>query len=70
MANYTAGVRFIDLSSIGTKNIIETGYFDTYPANDGASFNGVWNVYPYFNSGNIVISDSNKGLFIVRKTGS
>jgi choice-of-anchor B domain-containing protein len=70
LANYTAGVRFIDVSSIGTKNINETGYFDTYPANDGASFNGVWNVYPYFNSGNIVISDSNTGLFIVRKSGS
>lgn len=70
LANYTAGVRFIDVSSIGTKNIIETGYFDTYPANDGASFNGVWNVYPYFNSGNIIISDSNSGLFVVRKSGS
>ena len=48
----------------------EVGYFDTYPPNDEANFNGVWSVYPYFKSGNIVISDSNKGLFIVRKTVS
>ncbi len=67
LANYTAGVRFIDISSIDGKSISETGYFDTYPENDGANFNGVWNVYPYFASGKIVISDSNRGLFIVKK---
>ncbi len=70
LANYTAGARFIDISSIESSTMTEVGYFDTYPSNDGANFNGVWNVYPYFNSGNIVISDSNSGLFIVRKTGS
>lgn len=70
LANYTAGVRFIDISSIGTGAMTEVGYFDTYPVNDGANFNGVWNVYPFFSSGNIVVSDINRGLFIVRKTGS
>ena len=45
----------------------ETGFFDTYPSNDNASFNGVWNVYPYFASGNIIISDINTGFYIVRK---
>ena len=70
LANYTAGVRFLDVSTIGTGAITEVGYFDTYPANDGANFNGVWNVYPYFSSGNIVVSDIDSGLFIVRKTGS
>jgi choice-of-anchor B domain-containing protein len=70
LANYTAGVRFIDISSIGSSSMTEVGYFDTYPSYDGANFNGAWNVYPYFNSGNIVISDINRGLFIVRKTGS
>ena len=67
LANYTAGVRFIDVSSIGTKNFTEVGYFDTYPNNNGANFNGVWNVYPYFDSGKILVSDINKGLFIVKK---
>mgnify|MGYP005990997481 CR=1 FL=1 len=70
LANYTAGVRFIDISNIGTKSITETGYFDTYPESNTASFNGVWSVYPYFASGNIVISDSNRGLFVVRKSGT
>jgi choice-of-anchor B domain-containing protein len=70
LANYTAGVRFIDITSIESNTMTEIGYFDTYPSNNAANFNGVWNVYPYFNSGNIVISDINRGLFIVRKTGS
>ena len=30
-------------------------------------FNGAWSVYPYFNSENIIISDINSGLFIVKK---
>ncbi len=68
MANYTAGVRFINISDIENKNIVEDGFFDTYPANNGVSFNGVWNVYPYFESGNIIINDINGGLFVVRKS--
>ncbi|CAL2102639.1 Regulator [Tenacibaculum sp. 190130A14a] len=67
LANYAAGVRFIDITSIGSKSISEVGYFDTYPENNNASFNGVWNVYPYFKSGKIVVSDSNRGLFILKK---
>ena len=31
------------------------------------AFNGAWNVYPFFNSENIIISDINSGLFIVKK---
>lgn len=67
LANYTAGVRFIDISNINGKNITETGYFDTYPNNDNANFDGAWNIYPYFESGKIVVSDINSGLFILKK---
>ncbi|WP_430410581.1 choice-of-anchor B family protein [Kordia sp.] len=68
LANYTAGVRILDISNIGANQIQETGYFDTYPSTDNATFNGLWNVYPYFESGNIVLSDINSGLFIIRKS--
>jgi len=68
LANYTAGVRFIDISNIANGTMDEIGYFDTYPANDGTNFDGVWNVYPFFESGKIVISDINSGLFIVKKS--
>lgn len=67
-ASYTAGVRMIDVTNIATNNLAEVGYFDTYPANDSTSFHGAWNVYPYFASGNIIISDIEGGLFIIRKS--
>jgi len=68
LANYSAGIRVIDISAISTETMTEIGYFDTFPSNDNASFNGVWNVYPYFESGNIIISDINTGFYIVRKS--
>lgn len=66
-ANYTGGVRMIDVSTVENKVFSEVGYFDTYPANNNTAFNGVWNVYPYFPSGNIIISDINNGFFVIRK---
>ncbi|MDY0780646.1 choice-of-anchor B family protein [Tenacibaculum sp. IB213877] len=72
IANYTAGMRVLDISNIGasSNSMTEIGYFDTYPSNNGTSFNGAWSVYPYFPSGNIIINDINGGLFIVRKSGT
>jgi len=67
LANYAAGMRVLDISSIGSSAIQEEGFFDTYPTNDDAVFKGAWNVYPYFESGNIIVSDINSGLFILRK---
>ena len=68
LANYTAGIRVLDLSQIGNNTISEIGFFDTYPENDSAAFDGVWNVYPFFTSENIIISDIDRGLFIVRRS--
>lgn len=66
LSSYRAGLRIIDISDIENGNMSETKYFDTYPNNDSANFDGAWSVYPYFESGNIVISDIDRGLFIVR----
>ena len=67
LANYNAGLRVIDISQIDSGTMTETGYFDVYPANNASGFNGAWSVYPYFESGNLVISAraSNGGLFVV-----
>ncbi|MDO5972242.1 choice-of-anchor B family protein [Flavivirga aquimarina] len=69
-ASYTAGVRILDISEIENSIFTETGFFDTYPENDGTAFDGAWNVYPYLPSGNIIISDINRGLFVIRKSGT
>lgn len=70
LANYTAGLRIISTADIENGNMTEQGFFDTYPTNNNASFNGAWSVYPYFPSGSIIISDINRGLFIVRKNAT
>jgi len=66
LANYTAGVRVLDISDIENENISEIGFFDTFPSNDATQFDGVWSVYPYFESGKILVNDINTGLFIIR----
>ena len=68
LANYTAGVRMIDVSNITGSIMTEIGYFDTFIQHNSASFDGVWNVFPYLESNNIIISDSDSGLFIVKKS--
>lgn len=67
LANYTHGMSEIDLSGIGSGNLFESGYFDTHPEGDAAAFRGAWSVYPYFSSGNIIISDINLGFFVVKR---
>jgi choice-of-anchor B domain-containing protein len=66
LASYTAGIRVLDISGIEEKQIVETGFFDTYPQDNNADFEGVWNVYPYFESGVIAVNDINSGLFLVK----
>lgn len=66
LASYRAGLRVFDISDIENEDMVETKYFDTYPNSNSTNFDGAWSVYPYFASGNIVISDIDRGLFIVR----
>lgn len=65
LASYRAGLRVMDITDIENQNMTETMFFDTYPSSNSANFDGAWSVYPFFESGNIVISDINRGLFIV-----
>jgi choice-of-anchor B domain-containing protein len=63
-ANYRSGLRVFD--ALDPANPVEVAYFDTYPGSDSASFNGAWSSYPFFPSGNVIISDIERGLFVVR----
>lgn len=62
-ANYRSGLRILDVASNPTSPQ-EIAFFDTYPENDSAEFNGLWSVYPYFDDGIVIGSDLEKGLFV------
>lgn len=64
-SNYTSGLQILDISDVGNANLTEIAYFDTYPANNSASFNGSWSNYPYFESGTVVATGIDEGLFIL-----
>jgi len=68
LSNYTAGVRIVDISNIESNSMDEVGFFDSYPNDNTTSFHGVWNVYPFFESGNIIISDIEGGMFVIHKS--
>ncbi len=63
MSNYERGLTVLDITD--PSNPFEVGYFDTYPVNNSASFNGAWGVYPFLPSGNILVSDINSGLYVL-----
>jgi choice-of-anchor B domain-containing protein len=58
-SNYRSGLRVLGMGR-------ELGYFDVYPADDAAAFNGTWSNYPFFASGNIIINGIEQGLYVVR----
>lgn len=62
---YRDGVVIVDASN--PKNLIEVGNYDTTPLS-GSGFNGVWSVYPYLPSGNLLASDIELGLFVLGAT--
>ena len=67
-ANYTAGLRILDLTGLDDDTLTEVAYFDTHPEGDPIGFDGAFGVYPYFDSGIVVVSDMARGLFVLRPT--
>lgn len=74
-----SGLRVLDIAD--RTNPVEVGYFDTTPADPSgadtipagastlaraASFHGAWSVYPFFESGSVLVSSRSEGLFVVR----
>jgi choice-of-anchor B domain-containing protein len=66
IANYTAGLRAVDISNIASGVMVESGSFDTFIPHNNTSFNGAWNIYPFFASGNIIVSDIESGMLVVK----
>jgi choice-of-anchor B domain-containing protein len=64
-ANYTSGLRVLEFGDLGNGEMSEIAFFDTFPDNDNAEFDGAWSVYPFLPSGNIIVSDITNGMFVL-----
>ena len=66
VSHYRRGLVVFDITD--PEELVEVGNLDTFlvPAADVADTNGAWGVYPFLPSGNILISDIENGLFVLR----
>jgi choice-of-anchor B domain-containing protein len=62
-SNYKTGLRVYDITN--RTNLSETAWFDTYPESDGTGYAGLWSNYPFLPSGTVLLSDIQRGLFVV-----
>lgn len=65
-ANYTSGLRILDLAGVSTASLSEAGYFDVVPGDDARSNSGAWGNYPFFASGIVLVSGIEQGLFVLK----
>lgn len=67
-SNYTSGLRVYDTRDLAGAGLSEAAFFDVYPENDNATFEGgTWSNYPYFRQKGIVaVSSIDRGLFILQ----
>ncbi len=59
---YNDGLVVLDISD--PTNPVQVGQYDTYPGTSG-TYTGAWGTYPFFPSGNVIISDMQTGLYVV-----
>ncbi len=65
-SNYVSGLRIFDISDPTDPKPV--GFFDTVPwGADTPGFAGSWSNYPFFESGNIIVSSMREGLFVLKK---
>ena len=66
VSHYRRGLVVFDLTD--PEDLREVGYLDTFtsPEPNVAGTIGAWGVYPFLPSGNILVSDIDNGLFILR----
>jgi len=68
-ANYTAGLRVLDVSNPLPEAMQEIGFFNTTPNNNRTEFEGLWSVYPWLSGDKVIVSDIRNGLFILKVDG-
>jgi choice-of-anchor B domain-containing protein len=66
-SNYTSGLRIFTERSVGTTDMDEVAWFDVYPENDNATFEGgTWSNYIWFSKGVVGVNTIDRGLFLVK----
>ena len=66
LSNYTSGLRVTDTYQVDQGRLTERGYFDVYPVDDDTAFAGTWGNYPFFDSGTVVVTGIEEGLFVLK----
>lgn len=66
VAHYRRGIVVFD--AFEPMSLTEVSYFDNYltPAGNSAGTDGTWGVYPFLPSHNLLVSDIENGLFVLR----
>jgi len=64
--NYTSGFAVLDPANVATASLSLLATFDTYPANNGKTYDGAWGSYPFFASGIVIVSGIEEGLFVLQ----
>ncbi len=62
---YHDGITIVDAAR--PANLIQVGNYDVSPLT-GNGYNGVWGVYPWLPSGNLLVTDRDSGLYILGAT--
>merc|ERR1712048_672727 len=67
-AHYRAGLNVLKSIDLANAKFEEVAYFDVYPEDDDAEFNGAFSTYPYFPSGIVAVTGMEQGLFLLDVT--
>jgi choice-of-anchor B domain-containing protein len=64
-ANYTAGLRVLQMRDLSQAELEEVAFFDTVPHSNTVGTDGAWTVFPWLGSGTIPVSSQHEGLFLL-----
>lgn len=64
LSHYESGLKIVDVAD--PTDMVEVGFYDTYPQSNTPNYNGAWGAYPFTQNEMIFISDIQTGLYVVR----
>ncbi|MET0387574.1 MAG: choice-of-anchor B family protein [Polyangiales bacterium] len=64
-ANYTEGMRILDLHDVASSKLSEVAFFDSLPSASGSEMRGAWTAFPYLKNNVVVMQTTESGMFIL-----